>query len=66
MGYGLKWERIGVVKKFTEQVNDAEFMAATEDVQNDPNFGRILFVINDFSEVSDFEVTPPDYKGLFC
>lgn len=66
MGYGLKWERIGVVKKFTEKVNDTEFMAATEDVQNNPNFGSILFVINDFSEVNDFEVTPPIIKAYFA
>lgn len=65
MSFGLKWESDGVVKKFTETVNNDEFVAATADVQSHPDFSRIGFVINDFSEVSHFEVTPEIMEAYF-
>ena len=65
MSFGLKWESDGVVKKFTAVVNDEDFIAATTEVQNHPDFSRIWFVINDLSDVNSFEVSPQTIETYF-
>ena len=57
MAYELIWEPDGIHKQFSGFVTGREFIESVENVQADPSYDDIRYVINDFSEVNGHEVS---------
>ena len=57
MAFELVWEPRGVYKRFYGHVTGDELMEAVTQVEGDPRFDDLRFVINDFLEISGFAVT---------
>lgn len=61
MPYCIEWEPQGVYKKYTGRVTGQEFLQAVQTVNASPDFQTYHYVINDFSDCTDFDL--PD--GFF-
>ncbi|WP_265944159.1 hypothetical protein [Dechloromonas sp. A34] len=57
MAYELIWEPDGVLARFSGVVTARQFIQSVEETQGDPRFDEAHYVINDFSEVSDHELS---------
>ncbi len=57
MSYTLSWEANGVVKLFTGRTSDLEVLASIVEIESDPRFENIRWVINDFLRCTGFEVS---------
>ena len=61
MPYCIDWEPQGVYKKYTGQVTGQEFLKAVHTVNVSPNFHAYRYVINDFSDCTEFDL-PGNYS----
>lgn len=57
MPYTIDWEARGVYKKYSEQVNGQEFLEAVCKVNASPDFENFRYVINDFSDCQEFDLS---------
>jgi hypothetical protein len=57
MGYEITWETRGARKRFFDHVTDAELMRSVEDIESDPRFDSVRYVVNDFLAVASFSVS---------
>lgn len=57
MAYEILWETGGVNKHFHGHVTDDELIQSLVQVESDPRFDSIRYVINDFLQVEDFTVS---------
>jgi hypothetical protein len=60
MPFHIIKEQRGVYKKFSGFVTNCEFLQSIFENQSDPDYDRLVYSINDFSEVTDHNVTPKD------
>jgi len=56
MPYTISYEPRGTCKRFGGFVSFAEFVRSAEEVQASPEFDRFLYTINDFTDVTGFDV----------
>lgn len=57
MAYEIMWETGGVSKRFHGHVSDDELIQSLVQVESDPRFDSIRYVINDFLDVEGFTVS---------
>ena len=58
------WEERGVYRKYHENVSSQEICDAMEDVHGHKLFDSIRYVINDYLDVTEFDVTTYDIITL--
>ena len=51
MPYVNTWETDGLYRKFTGNISGVEILESNFELQADPNFQKIKYIINDFIEV---------------
>jgi hypothetical protein len=57
MAYELIWEPEGVHKRFSDVVTARELIQSVEQVQRDPRFDEIHYVIDDFSNIAGHQLS---------
>lgn len=58
MPFTITTERFGAYKKFSGFVTNAEFLQSVFENQSHPDYDRMAYSINDFSEVTGHSVAP--------
>ena len=64
MGYELRWEENGVVKRYLGQVSGEELLAPVLATEADARFDTLRFVINDFLEATGVAFTQADIDAI--
>jgi len=54
------WENKGLYRKFENKISGEEVLTSNLTIQGDPRFDDIRYVINDFTQIVDFEVSGAD------
>ncbi len=62
MAYQMYRQPRGVYKKFSGYVTAQEFLQSVIEFNEDPNFERFVFSINDFTEITGFSVGEKDLR----
>ena len=57
MLYKTKWEDKGLYRKFTKIVSGEEVLGSNLAIQGDERFDKIKYVLNDFTETDEFDVS---------
>lgn len=57
MAFEIVWEDRGASKRFFGHVTDEELMQSVVEVEGDPRFDELRYVINDFLGVDSFAVS---------
>ncbi len=59
MGYEITWEPpSGVIKRYFGHVTGKELLAAVTKTESDERFGALRYVINDFCDCTELDVSP--------
>ena len=64
MPHHLIWEEKGLYRKFIDSVSGEEVLNSILAIQGDARFDSIRYVVNDFSQIIDFEVSDLDIKKI--
>ena len=64
MPYENIWEKDGVYRKYTQCITGIDIINAMGEVHGHELFDSISYVINDFLDVSEMELTPVEIKTL--
>lgn len=64
MPYSNIWEKKGVVKKFQGVVTGGELLQSVIDVEEDPRFDEIHYVLNDFLEMDDLVLSEKEISQI--
>lgn len=62
MSYKNIWEEHGVYRKYNDKVTGKEIRQAIEEVEGNVRFELVRYVISDFLEVTEQNVTPRDIE----
>ncbi len=60
MTYSNEWQKRGLVRRFNGKITAKEIVNANLSLHGDARFDDLLYVINDFTLLEDFEVTDAD------
>lgn len=58
------WEKKGLYRKFENKINGEEVLTSNLTIQGDSRFDDIRYVINDFTQIIDFEVSSTDINVI--
>jgi len=58
MAYTNTWEPEGLYRKFTGKISGEEIFVSNLELQNDANFQKINYIVNDFTEISGHTIAP--------
>lgn len=64
MAYINRWETKGVLKIFSGDISGDEVFNATVEIEADPRFDEITYVINDFLQITSVTVVDKDIARL--
>lgn len=64
MTYINHWEDRGLYRKFSDTISGKEVLESNFALQGDPRFDEIRYIINDFREITDFEVSYTDINVI--
>ena len=64
MSVEYKWESKGLCRVFTDTINGDEVLGDNLKLQGDIRFDNIKYVINDFTEVVDFDFSDLDVTKI--
>lgn len=64
MSYEIKWQPRGVYKRFSGGVSAGEFFASIAEVQNNPDFDRLKFSVNNFLDVTSYGISLEDVTAF--
>jgi hypothetical protein len=53
MGYDIRWQHRGVVKRFHGRLTSEDMLQSVVDIEADPRFDDLRWVINDFLAVTE-------------
>ena len=56
MPHTKTWEQNGLLRKFRGKINPEEILKSNFEIHEHPEFEKIAYIINDFTEVSDLSV----------
>lgn len=62
MPYKNTWEQRGVYRVFSGKITGEEILEAVQKVEADARFDKIKYVINNFLDVTEIDVSPKDIK----
>ena len=60
MSFINNWEDNGLHRKFTGEITGQEILESNLSIQGNPRFDHIKYVLNDFSSITEFEITSAD------
>jgi hypothetical protein len=63
MPYVNTWESEGLYRKFTGEISGDEILESNYELQADPNFLTIKYIINDFTEVTSHSIETTHTKA---
>ena len=63
MSYINTWESEGLYRKFVGEINGDEILESNYELQADPNFQEIKYIINDFTEVTGHSIETAHTKA---
>lgn len=66
MPYEIIWETRGVVKRHHGFLAGHELVAASREIQGDPRFDDLRYIINDFLDVDDHAVDKAAIEYFAC
>lgn len=64
MSHQDKWEKDGLYRHFTGKVSGEEILDANLNIQGDVRFLDIKYVINDFTQTTEFDSTKTDVAKI--
>lgn len=64
MAHLNKWEDKGLYREFKDNITGMEVLNINLSIQGDPRFDNIKYVINDFTQITDFDFSDIDIKRL--
>lgn len=64
VGFEIVWEVRGACKRFFGHVTDDDLMESVTDIEGDPRFDDLRYVINDFLDVASFAVTQENVLAI--
>ena len=64
MAHLNKWEGKGLYREFKGNIAGREILNINFTIQCDPRFDKIKYVINDFTQITDFHFSDMDINGL--
>lgn len=64
MSHHNKWEESGLYRKFTNIINGDEILNSNLSIHGDARFNDITYVINDFTQISGFEINNSDITKI--
>ena len=64
MAHQNEWEDLGLYRIFTNKVTGAEILTSNLELQGDHRFDEITYVLNDFTQIDDFDVTDIDLNKI--
>jgi hypothetical protein len=56
MPHTKTWEQNGLLRKFSGKINPEEILKSNFEIHVHPEFEKIAYIINDFTEVSDLSI----------
>lgn len=62
MSYENIWEKHGVYRKYNGRVTGKEMRQAVEEVEGDARFESVRYVISDFLDVTEQDISPRDIE----
>lgn len=62
MSYENIWEKQGVYRKYNGRVTGKEIRQAVEEVEGDARFESVRYVISDFLDVTEQDISPQDIE----
>lgn len=63
MSHTNTWETQGLYRKFVGEISGDEILESNFELQSDPNFKNIKYVINDFTEVTGHSIESTHTKA---
>jgi len=63
MSYINTWESEGLYRKFVGEISGDEILESNYELQADPNFQEIKYIINDFTEVTGHSIETAHTKA---
>lgn len=65
MGRVICWEAPdGVLKRYFGHVTDSEVLEGNQQVEADPRFDELRYVVNDFTDCTSLETSSPDVEAI--
>lgn len=64
MAYQNIWEEKGLCRIFTDKISGEEILTSNLSLHGDPRFDGIKYVINDFTKITEFEVSDLDITKI--
>lgn len=64
MPYDITWEEKGVLRRYFGHLSGAELIRAVVEVEADPRFDSIRYVLNDFLDVDSIAVSDEDIMEI--
>ena len=65
MTHTTHWEKDGIIRIFTGEINPEEILSSNFDIYNQPNFETIKYIINDFTDVTKLAINK-DHTKIFA
>ena len=62
MSYENTWEKYGVYRKFGDHITGREVLKAVQEVEGDARFDSVRYVISDFLDVIEQDISPRDVE----
>lgn len=64
MSYTNKWEKEGLYRIFTDKISGEEVLRSNLAIQGDARFDDIKYVLNDFTQTVEFEISDMDVNKI--
>jgi hypothetical protein len=64
VAFEIVWEARGACKRFFGHVSDDDLMESVADIEGDPRFDDLRYVINDFLGVASFAITEENVLAI--
>lgn len=65
MAHTYYWEAEGLYRKFFDEISGEEILTSNFEIQSEPEFSEIKYIINDFSDVSGVTVQK-EHTGIYA
>lgn len=64
MSYENRWEGEGLYRLYTNKITGKEVLESNLSIQGDSRFDNLRFIVNDFTDITEFEVSENDISKI--
>lgn len=64
MSYENRWEGQGLYRLYTDKISGKEVLESNLSIQGDSRFDDIRFIVNDFTNITEFEISEYDISKI--